>query len=125
MTRHLIATAAALALFLGTPALPTAHVQAASTKQPAPQGQQGPLVKLKGALEQLDLSAGQKQDIKEIITAARTKIEGLKSGTTGGGLNKTQVRQIVKTATGKVIAVLTPEQKTKLKQLLKPVAGTK
>ena len=68
----------------------------------------------KAALEQLDLTTDQKEKIKTIVSDARTKLQALKGESDGKG----QAREILQKARQDVMAVLTPEQKQKLKEIL-------
>ena len=119
MNHRVITAVAGLVILLGFSNLPVDRASAARTTQPT--ASQGRLQKLKQALAQLDLSDGQKEQIKQIMADAKTQLQGLRSG--GGSVDKTQARSIIKAAVEKIVAVLTPPQKAKLKEILKEHQG--
>ena len=110
-----------LAVLTSSTALPLVYGDAPATTQTA---HTGPLQKLHEALAQLNLSGQQKAEIHKIIADARTKLAAIKSG--GQTPNKSEVRPIVKAAIEDIMKDLGPEQKAKLRELLKehrPTSG--
>jgi Spy/CpxP family protein refolding chaperone len=104
-----------LSLLLAGVCPPVTNAATTAATLPAGTGN-GPLKKLHAALVQLDLSAGQKEQIHKIMQDARGKLEALKSS--GQPVDKSQVRPIIKAAIQEIAKVLTPEQKQKLHKLM-------
>ena len=118
MTKTFIALSIAALL-----TLPAAKSLAANDVAPTTQGATDEGVKQKhaeamerfrSALEQVDLTAEQKDKIKTIMSDARSKMQALK----GESDAKSEARTILQKARQDVLAVLTPEQKAKLKEIL-------
>ena len=105
MTRRLfsvmILATACTAMFAST-----AHAAGATTN-PGKRGE-----RLKEALAQLDLSASQKQQIKQIVEDAKQQRQSQAGSATGHAHARKAVLE-------KIMAVLTPAQKSKLKEILR------
>jgi Spy/CpxP family protein refolding chaperone len=114
MRKQTITTIAAIAILLSS--LPTASARAAGIGQTS--SPSGRLQKFKQALEQLDLSSSQKQQIKQVLSGLKAKMESSKTAGTGASETKTQARQIMKDAVQKIIAILKPAQRMKLRQIM-------
>ncbi len=109
MLRRSPSKLAAVAILLGTAAL-SASGAAAATPRGGGAGQ-----RLKAALAQLDLSAAQKQQIKQIFaSAAEPKSIAGAAATEPAAKSHAAGRALM----NKVMAVLTPPQRAKLKQLM-------
>jgi Spy/CpxP family protein refolding chaperone len=116
-----IAIVCVFAILTGSISLPVANAALPATTQPGANGG-GPLQKVREALNQLDLSAQQKVEIRKIMSNARTKLEALKTG--GQTPDKSEVRPIIKAAIEQMMKVLKPDQKEKLRGLLKEERST-
>jgi Spy/CpxP family protein refolding chaperone len=115
MLRRLIPAAAAIVILLGVSTLSMADATS-GTPATQPAAGQGRLAKLKEAMAKLDLTSGQKEKIKTIMEDARSKMEAARSG---GTVDKTQARTIIRDALEKIMATLSPEQKAKLREMMK------
>lgn len=112
----------------------TPAVQAkAPTSQNAPARGHGELLaKFKAALAKLDLTADQQTKVDAILADAKAQLQALRTEAKNGdrtGL-RDKVRTILRETHDKIAAVLTPEQKAKLRELMKESrqdskAGTK
>jgi Spy/CpxP family protein refolding chaperone len=106
MVKRISLMAVAVALFVGTAIPATANAKSGTTQ---PTANLAPGGKLKAALAQLDLSTVQKSKIEQIFTEFKDKAKG------GTASTQPAAKGLVK----KIMAVLTTEQKTKLKAMLK------
>jgi Spy/CpxP family protein refolding chaperone len=76
-----------------------------------------PLDRLQNVLAQLDLTDDQKTQIDAIITPARQQLEDIKKGDDDRKAKQTKTREVLEQTREKVTAVLTDQQKTKLKEI--------
>jgi len=102
-----------------TAATQTFAASSADTSPPTTQGagkeKRGEaLERFKSALEQINLSADQKEKIKAIFTRARSKLQAVK----GESGPKGEAREILQQARKEIIAVLDEPQRAKLKEIL-------
>lgn len=79
------------------------------------------LERFKHALSQLNLSEEQKEKIKEIFAASHEQIEALKKD--GEGEKGEKLKAIFEETREQVLAVLTPEQQAKLKEMREQRGG--
>jgi Spy/CpxP family protein refolding chaperone len=107
MIRRFSFAALAAAMILGTSGLSHAATATAGKGGGSPAGQ-----RIKTALAQLDLSTVQKEKIKQIFTEAKGNAAA-KSG------SATATKGTGRAMIEKIVAVLTPAQKAKFKQLMK------
>jgi Spy/CpxP family protein refolding chaperone len=121
MNRRMFTALLAVAMVFGVCALPINRANAAATTKPAEGGR---LQKLKTALAALDLTETQKEKVKKVVEETKTKLEALKSDAAGGTVDKTQARQVMKESMEKIVKILTPAQRTKFKEMMKPASTT-
>jgi Spy/CpxP family protein refolding chaperone len=106
---------------------PATVLAQAPTTQNAPAGAHRTpgeaLAWFKAALAKLDLTADQQTKINAIIADAKTQLQALRSqagtGTGDHAALREKARAIVRDAHQKIAAVLTPEQKAKLREMWK------
>ncbi len=116
MNRKLITFIAVIALSMPAAKTFADSDNTTATTQPDQKEKRGEaLERFKSALEQLDLTAEQKEKIKSIMTEARSKLEALK----GQADAREQAKPILQKVRQDIAAVLTPEQKAKLREILK------
>ena len=111
MFRRLTPTLMAAAALLATAALTPTGARAAGAPAHAGGGQ-----RLRAALAELDLSADQKTQIRQILADA--KAQSAPTSQPSGG-NRAASRSDRRAIMEKVLGVLTPVQRAKLKQILK------
>ena len=102
---------------------------AAQAKAPAHQnasaraekGQGDRLAKFKANLAKLDLTADQQTKVDGILTDAKAEMQALRGEAKNGdrAALRDKVRTILRDTHEKLAATLTPEQKTKLRELMK------
>jgi Spy/CpxP family protein refolding chaperone len=110
MVRRFGLAALAVAMILGTSSMSSAAATVAGKGGGSQAGQ-----RIKAALAKLDLSAEQKEKIKQIMAGGK----GTAAASSGSSATKGAGKGAGKAIIEKIVAVLTPEQKTKFKQLMK------
>ena len=108
MTRRFHSRLAAIAVLLGTTALSVPHASAATHHAGGGAGQ-----RLQAALAQLDLSADQKKQVKQILASA-AKPKAIAGAAAAPATARVSPRSVMT----KIMAVLTTPQKAKFKQLM-------
>jgi Spy/CpxP family protein refolding chaperone len=88
--------------------------QSATTPAPTRKAERGPA----RMFQQLDLTADQRAKVQSILQSERSQVQALRSNTSlTDEQKKQQVRELRKNDHQQLLAVLTPEQQAKLKQL--------
>lgn len=92
-----------------------------------PGGAGGVGARLEESLQKLDLTAEQKAKIKPVVEDVKKKFEELRSQIAGGGGDRQAMREkvmaLLEETRDKLKEILTPEQATKLKELMMPPGG--